>query len=55
LLSWSHGLPLAGKSLKILYAIGSCGIDQNGIDGLDLVELYADSNKKITNISFMKT
>jgi len=43
------------KSLKILYAEDNCGIDQNGIDCLDLVELYADSNTKITNVSFMKS
>jgi hypothetical protein len=29
----------------------ACG---QGIDGLDLIELYAGNNKKITNVSFMK-
>jgi hypothetical protein len=42
------------KQLKILNASFDCGIDQNGIDGLDLVNLDAELNKKIVNVSFMK-
>ena len=30
-----------------------CGIDQNGINGLNLIELDAENNKKINNVSFM--
>ena len=41
------------KNLKILDARGICGIDQNGINGLDLIELYVGDNKKIKNVSFM--
>jgi hypothetical protein len=40
-------------SLKELHASGECGIDQNGISGLDLVEFYAGGNSKIINVSFM--
>jgi hypothetical protein len=39
------------SSLKILYAYGNSGIEQNGICGLNLVELYAGNNEKITNVS----
>jgi hypothetical protein len=42
------------KQLKILSANFESGIDQNGIYGLDLIELYVDDNEKITNVSFMK-
>ena len=35
------------KNLKIISASGSCGIDQNGIAGLDLVELHAVGNQYI--------
>ena len=37
------------KSLRILNASGECGINQNGICGLDLIELDVSGNKKITN------
>ena len=40
-------------SLKKLNAWGDCGIGQNGIIGLNLVEFVADYNNKITNVSFM--
>ncbi len=43
------------KKLKKLNAGGnSCGIDQKGIEGLELVELNVSYNPKITNVSFMK-
>ena len=42
------------KKLKILYAYGNCGIDQNGIKELDLDILNASYNNKITDVSFMK-
>ena len=35
-------------NLKILYAEGNCGINQNGIHRLDLIELAAVNNSKIT-------
>src|SRR5438270_13500462 len=38
------------KSLKKLNASYNCGIDQNGIVGLDLVELNAGYNGKIKNV-----
>jgi len=38
-------------SLKKLFVRGSCGIDQKGIQGLNLVELDASNNGKITNVS----
>ncbi|XWV26685.1 hypothetical protein QJ857_gp0373 [Tupanvirus soda lake] len=41
------------STLKILYASYVCGIDQYGINGLSLVELYAWDNPKITNVSHM--
>jgi len=43
------------KSLQILYAYGDCGIDQQGIEGLNLIGLYASNNSKITNVSHMKS
>ena len=43
------------RNLKVLHAYGNCGINQNGINGLDLVKLYADDNKKITTKSFKKS
>ena len=42
------------KNLKILHAEDKCGIDQNGIRGLNLKKLYAHDNKGIYNVSFMK-
>ena len=42
------------KNLKKLYINNICGIDQNGIKGLDLIELDVDNNKKIKDISYMK-
>ena len=42
------------KNLKKLYARDNCDIDQNGINGLNLVELDARDNDKIINVSFMK-
>src|SRR5438309_1323301 len=42
------------KNLKILNAGGYCEIDQNGIDGLDLIELDVGYNLRIANVSFMK-
>ena len=35
------------NKLQILDASDDCGIDQNGIDGLNLVELHALDNSKI--------
>jgi hypothetical protein len=43
------------KRLKILDANYDCNIDQNNICGLNLVNLNVDDNKKITNVSFMKS
>jgi len=43
------------KSLQILYAFGECGINQKGIEGLNLIKLYARNNSKITNVSYMKS
>jgi hypothetical protein len=43
------------SSLKILNAYNKCGIDQNGINGLSLVELDAGYNNKIIDVSMMKT
>ena len=42
------------KNLKKLDAEGSCGIDQRGINGLDLETLVISKNNKITDWSFMK-
>ena len=41
------------STLKILYASGNCGIDQNGIKDLHLIELYANNNEKIKDVSQM--
>ena len=42
------------KNLQKLDASGSCGINQNGICGLNfLKKLYAYDNLKIVNVSFM--
>src|SRR3984957_5915047 len=41
------------STLKILYADGDCGIDQNCIANLHLVELNAYGNKKIKDVSHM--
>ena len=41
------------KNLKVLNASGS-GINQDGINGLDLYVLHVYDNNKITNIAFMK-
>lgn len=43
------------KSLKILNAIGDCGISQDSINGLNLIELNASYNIIIQNVSFMKS
>jgi len=40
--------------LKKLYADKDCGIDQKGIQGLDLIELYCTINEKIKDVSFMR-
>src|ERR1700722_5880843 len=41
------------STLKILYADGYCGIDQNCIANLHLVELNANGNEKIKDVSHM--
>jgi len=41
-------------NLKKLYADKDCGIDQKGIQGLDLIELYCTINEKIKDVSFMR-
>src|ERR1700759_4541239 len=41
------------STLKILYAGGYCGIDQNGIKDLHLTELWASDNEKIKDVSQM--
>ena len=41
------------KSLQTLDASGNCGINQAGINGLNLNTLYASRNSKITDVSFM--
>ena len=43
------------KSLQILRANNSCGIDQAGIKGINLEKLYACHNSKIKDVSFMKS
>ena len=43
----------AMTSLKKLGAWGNSGIDQKGIEGLQLVELNVNSNEKITDVSMM--
>ena len=40
-------------NLKKLYARADCGIDQDGIHGLNLIELNACYNSKITDVSFI--
>ena len=42
------------KKLKKLHAANNCGIDQNGILGLDLFELNIEKNNKIVDVKFMK-
>ena len=42
------------KKLQKLNARGNCGIDQNGINGLNLIKLDAAYNPKIIDVSFMK-
>ena len=37
-------------NLKKLDASGKCGIDQNGICGLNLTKLKAENNMKIKNV-----
>ena len=39
--------------LKELYAEDECGIDDQGIKGLNLEKLDANYNSKITNVNFM--
>ena len=39
---------------KLIASSDYCKIDQQGIEGLDLIELYAHNNKKINNVSFMR-
>ena len=41
-------------NLRKLNASGFCGINQEGIKGLNLIELNAEYNPKITDVSFMK-
>jgi len=40
-------------SLRILDAAGNCGIDQAGIQGLQLVKLNTSDNEKIKDVRFM--
>ena len=40
-------------NLKILYACGNCGINQSGINGLNLVELCTSDNSKITDVKLL--
>jgi hypothetical protein len=41
-------------NLEILYASGNtCGIDNDGIKNINLIELYAYNNSKITNVDHM--
>ena len=42
------------QNLKILRAVGTCGIDQNGIKDVNLIELHAHYNPKIINVNHMK-
>ena len=43
------------SNLRVLWAEeGECGINQNGIKGLNLEELRASRNSKIKNVSYMK-
>ena len=43
------------KTLQILNASCNCGIDQKGIEGLNLIELNAWNNKKIKDVSWIKS
>ena len=55
---WSSLMRIAIKNiyhmtpLKILYACFNCGIDQDSINGLSLVELHTMFNKKIKCITY---
>lgn len=40
-------------NLKILWARNKCGINQEGIKGLNLIELCITNNKSISNVSWM--
>ena len=42
------------NNLQKLDAGEDCGIDQNGIEGLNLIELNVYDNGKIIDVSFMK-
>ena len=42
------------ETLKILDCGWICGVDQNGISQLNLIELYANSNKRIYDVNHMK-
>ena len=42
------------NTLKKLNCGWNCGIDQNGISQLNLIELYTFDNKKIKNVNHMK-
>ena len=42
------------KNLERLIIYKGCKVDQNGIQNLDLIELYANYNEKIKDVSFMK-
>ena len=42
------------SKLKILYCSCDCGIDQEGIKDLQLIEeLYSDDNEKIKNVKYL--
>lgn len=41
------------SKLKFLDASGTCGINDNGILGLNLKKLYVGNNPNITNVSRM--
>ena len=41
--------------MKFLEILDTDEIDQEGIEGLNLIELYASDNSKITNVSHMKS
>ena len=41
-------------NLQKLNASRNCGIDNDGIKGLNLIELYVSNNPKITNVNWMK-
>ena len=42
------------KSLKLLNIGGLCGVGQNSINELDLVELYACDNDKVSHLKSLK-